>query len=478
MIAFGNYAPDASDFNAGIMPYMRNAQPKQDGWMPTPSLAAYSSAVPARPRGAALARRSDSGYSPFVATSSNIYVLDPATKGWTSRGSGYSLALGHSWGWVQFGSTLIACHLNDNLQYVDVDGSSSFAELAAIKCRNLCIIGANVFALGLSGEPNAVQWCGTEDASFWTVGEKGADKQTFPDGGEALFGVSGERGGFIIQRHAVRQVVWQPGNVFNFAFYPIANIGVVGKDAACQYDKRAFFLSDGGFKEMVDGVIKSIGKGRVDRAFLAEVNKRRLSEVQCAIDPLNNVVRWTYPSESYEGDGFDRVIGYDWELDRWFREEIEIELLSTAATPGETLESLDNISASLDDWAISLDSPAWTDGVPVYTAYASDYKLSLAQGANMDAVFETADVELFPGYRSFVSSASLVTDCEAPTLQVGTKDKRSSPVVWSSEIGMERDGSFSARSEGKLIRFRANLSGDWDVIHGLTEIDGKQGGAV
>lgn len=478
MIRLGDFRPDSSRFDPSYLDYMRNAQPVADGWAPFPGFVTYSQALPEAPVSAAMARKVDGSYVIYAGTKVGLYKLNPADKSWTSVGSGFTLSEGETWSFLQFGTKLLAANRNHNVQVVDLETGTNFADLdgSPPRGRSLFTIGANVFLGGLLNAPESVQWSGTENATVWDDPDKGADKQQFPDRGWVMSGFSNEEGAIILQKSGARFASWNPGQMYNFTFRPVSKIGVVGPNAAAQVGSAVFFLSDRGFYSIIGGQTQAIGAEKVDRWFIETANLDKLDEVQAVSDPLNKVVYWAFASSGYTGAGYDRVLGYDWQLQRWFLLEIDMLLLTSAATPGHTLESLDEISSSLDALSASLDSPAWTGGKPVLAGFNSDFELCFAHGADMDAMFETADIQLNPNWRSLITSADVLTDCEAVTLEVGAKDRKYGAVEYAAPLEREADGRFAPRTDALMHKFRVNLSGSWKAVHGIDDIEAVRTG--
>nr|WP_321980142.1 hypothetical protein [uncultured Cohaesibacter sp.] len=481
MIPFGEYSPDSSPFNGKVLPYMRNAQPVADGWAPFPSFEPFSEPLPEKPCGSFLARREDGGYVVYAGGLTGLYRLDPATRDWISVGSGYTLSDGMTWAFAQWGQTVVAGNRNTNIQQIDLASYGNATELTAIKARSLFVIGANLFAGGHIDLPDGVQWSADEDISSWPIATNGGDYQEFPDGGWVLQGFSGQQGAYILQKNAIRTVSWNPGGTYNFTFSKVAEIGIVGPNAGITVNQTTYFLAQDGFYAVSYDAEKGlltppIGAEKVNRAFMAEVDLDSLDEVQAFADPLNKIVGWAYRTTGYTGPRFNVILGYDWQLGRWFRLEREITWLTTLATPGNTLESLDEVSASLDDLAISLDSPTWTGGKPVLAAFDNDNRMCFAQGANMDALFRTNKLQLNKTGRSLVTSVTPLTDAENTTLRLGVSGNAHEQAVWKGPYTRQPSGRIPTRANGKFHQFEASVTGEWSIITGLDDIQAKAAG--
>jgi hypothetical protein len=65
-----------------------------------------------------------------------------------------------------------------------------------------------------------------------------------------------------------------------------------------------------------------------------------------AADPASNLVLWSYKSADGGDSGlFDKLICYDWALQRWSNVNMSGEYLAALARPGQTLEGLDTIGS-------------------------------------------------------------------------------------------------------------------------------------
>src|SRR5207247_5968422 len=96
------------------------------------------------------------------------------------------------------------------------------------------------------------------------------------------------------------------------------------------------------------GAPEPIGKERFDRTFFADYDSGNLQLVIGAADPQESRVYWAYKSISGTTGLFDKVLVYDYVLNRASTINLSGEYLASLARPGLTLENLDAISGSLD----------------------------------------------------------------------------------------------------------------------------------
>ena len=78
----------------------------------------------------------------------------------------------------------------------------------------------------------------------------------------------------------------------------------------------------------------------------------------------------------------------------------------------------------MHDIAIPLDSRFWLVGAPSFVAFDNSNRLCFVTGAPLEATLATADEQLTPGMRSFVSPSGIrvVTDATDFTVKVTTSD--------------------------------------------------------
>src|SRR5262249_3350635 len=269
-----------------------------------------------------------------------------------------------------------------------------------------------------------IQWSGLNATTTWTSGVNQSDFQDFPDGG-IVRGVAGGEYGVIFQDAAVRRMIYAPGSPVIFQmerlseekgiFAPLSIVHSAGG--------RVFYIGTDGFQVILPGgVPQAIGKERIDRTFFADVDTANLQLCIGASDPKAPRVYWAYKSISGSGAQggsgsvqggfaspagidpsdnppagqtqssglFDKIIGYDYALDRFFPVVMSGEYLSTLAKPGITLEALDAISASIDALAFSLDGLS-TAALSDLSAVNSAHALGFFTGAALEATLDTPE---------------------------------------------------------------------------------------
>lgn len=352
VLPFPEYRPDASDFNGESTIELLNVLPRSDGYGPMKGLSPFTGALPAPCRGVFLARKQDRSISLFAGTETNLYRLDNTTLTWTEVSKGgndySSLSTTANWSFAQFGSKVIAVQANVVPQVFDVEVDSAFSDLGGSppQAAYVAIINRFVVLSGLLSFPRRVQWSGLNAITTWTSGTTYSDYQDLPDGG-TVAGVVGGEFGIIVQDNAIRRMIFAPGADIIFQIDRIAkDIGTSFPASIVESGGKVYFYSVRGFVEIAaDGSVRPIGFERVDRAFSDAVDMTAPQLIQGATDPSANVVLWTYKEASFASTRFNRVLAFNYALDRWAPLEIEGECVAPLGKPGVTLEGLGTIGS-------------------------------------------------------------------------------------------------------------------------------------
>jgi hypothetical protein len=109
--------------------------------------------------------------------------------------------------------------------------------------------------------------------------------------------------------------------------------------------ERIFFYAGQGFHKIEPGgVPEQIGRERVDRTFLADLDNSNLQLFMGAADPRSTRIYWAYKSISGATGSYDKLLGYDFLLDRFFPVQMSGQYLLGISQSGITLEALDAIA--------------------------------------------------------------------------------------------------------------------------------------
>ena len=466
LLAFGEYRPDVSDYEGQATRNIQNVVPRGDGYGPFSSFTAYTSGVPDACRGAFYALKSNGTVVTFAATANKLYRLNNTDFTWidvSKDGASYAL-LSPSAQW-QFAQTLnfvFATQENALLQVFDLSSSTTFDNALGTppQAAYISVVGRFLVLSGLLSTPYRIQWSGLNNfnsATSWDGLTGGSDHQDFPDGG-IVRGVAGGEAGIIFQDQAIRRMSYVPGSPIIFQIDRITqDKGLYAPYSIIRAGERIFFYAGQGFHKIEPGgVPEQIGREKVDRTFLADLDKGNLQLFIGAADPRATRVYWAYKSSSGTIGTYDRLLGYDFLLDRFFPVLSTGEYLLGMSQTGLTLEKLDSISSSIDAMTLSLDAHA-TAVQPEIAQFSGAHVLGFFRGANLEATVESAEQGtdenrvLIRGFRPITDAATLYG-------AVSFRDKPAAPAAAGAEVLVNaRTGRCDVRRDTRYSRFKVRI---------------------
>ena len=485
LIPFGEYRPDIADYNGQFTKSVLNVLPRGDGYGPFKDFSPFSGAMSGACRGACYALNSDGTVAVFAATSTRLYRMSNADFTWSdvsASGSAYTaLASTDNWRFAQFGLNVIAVQANVAPQVFTLGSSSEFAALAGSppQASYVDVVGRFLVLSGLTSTPYRVQWSGLNAITTWTSGSNSSDYQDFPDGG-IVRGVAGGEYGYVFQDGVIRRMTYAPGSPVIFQIDRIAeDFGIYGPGSIVRLGQQVLFYSAKGFKKIApSGIITPIGRERVDRTFFTDLDKGSLRLFVGAADPQSTRALWAYRSQSGMANLYDKIIGYDDALDRWFNISMSGEYLLGMSQTGLTLENLDSISSSIDAMTSSFDDYA-TSSIPEVSQFDSSHKMGFFRGADLQATLETAEQAAEPnrirvrGFRPVTDATTVYGSCSSrETLQ-------ESAVAGSEILASSRTGRCDLDKSTRYSRLKVRVPASviWTYAAGVEPdivTDGEQ----
>lgn len=480
VLSFGEYRPDVSDYSGQHTRTILNVLPRGDGYGPFSNSTAFTSALAAACRGYYYARKADGSITVFAGTSTKLYNLNNTTGAWTdvSKGAGTYSALSSNaqWQFAQFNNLVFATQANAPLQVFDLTLSSAFADAAGSPPQAAYITVVNRF-LVLSGiaSPNVyrIQWSGLNDvtsANAWTSGINQSDYQDLADGG-VVRGVAGGEAGFIFQDQSIRQMVFAPGSPYVFAINRISqDDGLFAPYSLINAGDRIFFCSPQGFKQLIPGGLPTlIGKERVDSTFFADLDQSNLQLFVGASDPRSTRVFWAYKSNNGATGRFDKLLVYDWALDRWAPIMLSGEYIASLSQPGITLEGVDAAYGSnIDTLTLSSLDDISNAALSKISAIDTNHKLGFFTGAALEATLQTPE-QGGDGRRFFVNGFRPVTDAATVYGCVKHRETAQASAATSTETLVNAVGSCPQRVSTRYARgqIRIPAATTWTFAAGI-----------
>jgi hypothetical protein len=396
-------------------------------------------------------------------------TLGGAAINTTGAGSGthsvtatYSaLSNSDQWQAVQFNNFVIFVQKNVVPQVFDLTSSVAFADLGGSPPQAAYVAVVNRFVV-LSGiaSPNVyrVQWSGLNATTTWTSGVSQSDYQDLADGG-IVRGVAGGEFGVIFQDQSIRRLTYAPGSPYVFSIERISlDDGLLAPYSAINAGDRVFFLSPQGFKMMLPGGYpQAIGKERVDRTFFKDVDTSNLQLVLAAHEPKTTRVYWAYKSIAGNDNLFDKILCYDWVIDRWTTLAQSGEFLTSMSVPGLTLEGVDAaFGSNIDALTIASLDAISSATTPKLAGVDSTHAFGYFTGSNLEATLETPE-QGGDGRRIFVRGFRPVCDAASIYGSVSKRETAQATATYSAENAVNGIGFVPALVSTRYARGKIRI---------------------
>jgi len=484
---FGEWTPDLySVLATQNLQDAKNIIPKTGGYAPMPGLSNFNSeALLYAPKGAIRAKHDDGTNSFFAAVEDTdnhnmeIYQFKPTDIGggvieprWidVSQAAGYLSILARRAEFTQFGTSVFCASYVNETQALDQARDSEFARVSETTPRASHIAEAenflwlgDLYSRDAGSQRNAVQWSAINDPYNFPVPGTDAStavlagRQVFEgDGGIVQAIIAGSEVVAIFQEEAIwradfvgSDIVWHFSNVEE-------NIGLLIKGAAVAFGRLVFFIAEDGFRIFDYTNSKNVGKDRVNDWFFANYDSDYPDSVSVARDPKKTQLRISFAAVGNAGVP-NRVIIYDWVLDRFTYSDVEVHSMIGA---GITAASLDS-----DYGDLSFDDRPTGSALREIGGFDSSFRLSAFNGDNLAGVMETGDLELTPGRHSFlggVQSHIRGTDIKMQVAPVDeSENEEPEELDFGDEVAREKTGLFPFRVDARRHRFRFLLGSKW-----------------
>lgn len=365
-----------------------------------------------------------------------------------------------NWQFLPFGDNVVAINANTAPQVYNMSSSTAFADLGGSPptARYGAVVGRFIALFGLVSNPNRVHWCDIDGITTWTAGTGFANYVDLPDGGVVRGGAGGEFG-VIIQESAIRRLVYVPGAKPAFQIERLAeDVGLLGAYSIVRAGERVLFISQQGVKAIgATGTTAPVGKERVDRTLLADIDTANLNLLIGAGDPAGTRAFWAYKSVgSSDTAAFDKIISYDTVLDRWSPPiAMTGEYIAPAVKPGLTLDALDSVSGSIDALGFSLDSVQAALSARL-SIFDTSHQMGFFDGSNLEAILETAEQSI-DGRRVRVRGFEPRTDAVTAYGSIRYRDNAQASLSQTTEIAINSSGNCPQNIDTKLARARLRI---------------------
>jgi len=490
-LRLGEWTPDRNPIGNG--PNLLTADdcyPVSDGYVAYPGLESSVTAgtLNAACVGAEYGRRRNDG-TPFIvaATASKLYVTDSSGV-LTDRTGTWSLGTTSTASFAQYGSKVYAASIEQIIQAHELSGTSNFASLStdAPAARYIAMIGHFLMAGNIVGQGtnasaigtmrDGVQWAAFKNPASWpTVATDAAkavlsDFRVMPGSGGDVQGVTGGRDfGLILQERQVMRATITGGDQF-FSFTPIdTQQGCDIPTSVVQAGSITFYHSQSGWMACNGETVQRIGHGRVDEAFWSDLDTSATHLVSAEVDPNAPLVMFAYPGDGHPTGACNRLLVYNYALDRWSRiTSSSVERILAVQQVGANVDT--PISADIDGSPFDVDAVNYDGQPPIMAAFVpTTHALKTFSGNVSPMRLVCGDFEASPGRRSFVRRVRPhVTLGGSAALRVGARNRPGDAATFGGwGVADATSGSVGARSAGRYHRFELYAFGDIGTVSGF-----------
>jgi hypothetical protein len=483
-IPVAEYMPDQPDLQNPGSAYVRNCLPRTaQSYGPMPSLAAYSNGLTARCQGAFACQDTAGNVNAFAGDAGQLYRLVGGTTGWAdvSKPGGYATGNDQRWSPSLFGARVLMTNFADPIQSFIIGASSSFTDLAtaAPRARYLAVVrdwlvAGNTFDPVDGSQPQRVWWPAIDDPTNWpTPGTSAAAavqsdfQDLVGDAGwvQGIVGNLGTADGAVFQeRGIVRMNYVGPPAIFSFTTAEGAR-GTPAPGSIAQLGAIVYYLGEDGFYAFDGSRSTPIGANKIDKTFFADLDQSYFSRISSAVDPINKLCLWAYPGIGNSGGNPNRILAYNWSLDRFTISDLASELIFCSLSFGASLDGLDATGFTLETLPFSLDSRAWTGGRILLSAFDASHRLNYFTGANLAATVDTGEAQLFPGTRAVVTNARPIVDGGTPSVALGTRERVVDAVSYGPAVAIDAIGNAPQRAAARYHRARLAVPAGASFTH-------------
>jgi len=490
IIEFGPFQPDQPNFMNRGAEVASNVLPRNDYYEMMPSVVDLTDSLGSRILGAYTGIDSQRTSFVYAATADCLHQFTVNTWVDVSKVGGYVDA--DSWEFAAWGDRVIATSLQNQIQSLVV-GNPNFSDLTAtpIKARRVAVVRNQVFAGDIEDEDgynsNRIRWCALNNPLDWEVSpvtlSDFQDLKASSGRVQRLFG--GEYGLTFTEND-----IWRSSWIGSPGAWQIekidSDLGLIGPGAAVQRGGSVYFISDDGFFQCNGNPSKPIGTAKINRTFLSKLNQQYLDRITSALFIGEQTIVWAYPTSGSVLGTPNRLIMYNYRENRWAEGDEVTEFLFTAASPYTPIDDPATFSSTglyptLESVPYSFDDPIWSGGGRFMASATSDHKVGFFNGDAREAVLETGEFQMSPGFRTYVHYCRALHESATENrprvyVSIGMRNRQSDDVIFTSEKEENAEGQIPFRIEARYTRFRVRIVGNFGPGIGIG-VTGRKAGA-
>ena len=496
-IDLGEWLPDQPALKA---PALRKAQqvfPRGRGYDVWPiGEFANRGVLDARPRGAFSGRTRQGTNFVVAGTTSKLYLsttVGLVDETWLTG----PYAADKRWDFTLFGDDLVAVDYIDAPQRFVLGTSTEFAQLHADapRARHCAvvreflvmgnIVGRGVHAGIYGTREDGVHWSAQGDAGGWPQAGTNAanavlsDWQALIDDGGAITDlVGGSDYGLVFKERSIWRMDFEGGSTF-FGFHPIEQArGAIVPGSAIRVGARTYFISGDGIYMTEGGGASPIGSERVDRWLHDLHDHDRYEYTSTFVHPHLPVIGWAFRSKSFGGEAADRILLYNYAVDRFSYASFVNECMLTATQQAISLDTAPYATTNMDGGTLTnLDEIVGGSETQLAYFNAADHGLYTLTGSGRTqwAVLVTGDFELAPGRTAIVNGVRMRYDAETTpsdpdlnyTAIIERRRRLNQELEMVTFAAPNEAGVARGRASGRYHALHLELGGPYKEVHGV-----------
>lgn len=483
-VALGEWLPDQQNLN-NPGAFITNAVPTKPGYRSWNGLLATGAALPARSIGMFSTVSSAGITYNFAGTAAALYTATSTEWDDVSKVGGYAVAEGGRWQFEQYGNLVIAVGYPGVPQKFDIDTPTVFADLSATAPAARCVAVVRTFVVlgNVGNTSNRVQWSpyNTPDGDWTPSPTTLAGWADLAGAGGAIKAIVGGEYGVVFRENSIFRMTFV-GAPTKFQFDEVEpGRGTPAGGSVVRHGRLIYYLGQDGFY-VHDGVQSyPIGKNKIDKTFLDDVDMGSPERIAAAIDPVNSLVLWAYPGANSEVGQPNRLLFYNWSEKRWGYAEQVTEMLGSYRSTGYTMDELGGIYDTMEDMPpYPMDSRFWGAGNLMLAAFTSDYELAHFAGDPLTATVETPDFAPIQGRRALLTMVKPLIEggTDFTTLAVGVKDRPGEVIAFDGNSHtFDVWGEAQPYVSSPYMRLRFTIEDGFDHFWAV-EINGQDDGEL
>ena len=481
-VPFGEWLPDRPEYPGTGAVEIKNCIPQADGsYRSMKALNPFSDVAVGGIVGATSAKDPNGLTRILVGTPTSLLMLSGTA--WTVVGSGFTSVT--NWEFAQFGSLVLAVAKGVDPQVIDLSVvSPTFSAVSGTpnnpsRASRVAVVRDFVVLGDLDAAPRTIQWSGYNNSAIWDLNGSTvyqADSQRLFTGGRVQKVVGGPFG-YVFQEREIRSLEYVgPPVIFNIQTLTRSR-GTPAPNSVIEAGDRVFFLAQDGFYQVQGKQFQAIGEERVNRWFAKECAPEEIINVRGAVDRTNRIAMWAFSSVS--GNPFDRMIIYNYSVNRWSYAETSSAFLFESSRVGYDLDTLATVlTAGIDVDSIPVESQAFLGGGLTIFGVDNQGRLGAFDGLDLTATLDTAEFDgprntrrSINGVRPFVQGGGATS----VTVSLGARDLLSSNVAYTNARNLNSIGEAPILSDARYHRVRVQISGGFEHANGVDVLSRPSG---